>query len=116
MSSIINKPQSESTALILAHMRAELDETNITPIMAHPEFEEAKKLVAERTGYHIDTIDIRFRILNNLLNGILSNKVAQASGRYLAGAISGGHLTDKQIFTSVNTIAKSLDDLIDATS
>ena len=111
---ITKKPQAESTAMILAHMRAELDEVNITPMMAHPKFQETKQLVAERTGYDIETIDIRFRHLSNLLNGKLpSAKKAESTVRYLAGAISGGHFTDKQTLTALNTIAKSV---VDATS
>ena len=106
------KPQAESTAIILAHMRAELDEVNITAMLAHPKFEETKKLVAERTGYDIQTIDIRFRHLRDLLNGKLSSaKKAESTGRYLAGAISGGHLTDKQTLTALNTLTKSVADL-----
>lgn len=100
----------QTTTVMLAHMRAELDETSVTAMIAHPRFADAKRLVADRQRLTHKTIGIRFDCMRDLINGKLnsSSNVVRCTGQYIAGAITGSHLTAKETAGCLDTLTKSI--------
>ena len=103
---MLQRSAAETTRLMAEDMSILLGTNNIVDMAAHPEFADAKAIVAEYRHKSPKTVDIRFNTVLSLLRGKYYESIAQPTAQYLTGMIKGSFITEEQIETCYQVIAK----------
>ena len=102
---MLQRTPAETTRQIAEDMVILLDVTNIQDMVDHPQFEEAKMVVSNYRHKSLQSINSRFDVVLDLLCGKpLPTQHAETVPQYLAGMINGGHLSNEQINTCLETV------------
>ena len=102
---MLQRSAAETTEMMGQDMVRLLDVTNILDMVDHPQFEEALVCVAEYRHRSLKNIAHRFDAVLDLLCGKpIPTQHRNSVSNYLAGMINGGHLSNEQIDTCLETV------------